>query len=236
MTDGEFPQNTFSSISLEAAQDFLHFVNTHNMLPDITPDTLRHIYNQMSESEVVEYYRAIYLMDDENKRIAIEKGVPKPKKLYHASQQAGITVFEPRQEKKRHPDEPAQIFATPSEKIATMFIVPADDTLSISGAYNGVWTYIIGDEKKFNEFDKGGCIYELPSDTFTVNPYRGLGLFEWTSTTNTTPKAERQFTSGLDAMKKAGIKIYIVDAQQFKQLKESNDAQSILETLTPAAN
>jgi len=212
------------------------YISAHEALPELNKLDRERLSTEMTQEQILSYYALVNNIKDDKKREAIlEEWIPRPKQLYHVSSEANIEAFEPRAIKKRHPDEPAQIFGTPSEAAASMFFV--DKEYVESGSYDGgkTWTVIIGDEEKFRQQDKGGYMYTLPPENFDVNPDRGLGLYEWTSKEKVTPTNKRHLDSGLRAMLDMGVKVYIADKETFNRFKKepSEDHIKILEQLKP---
>ena len=93
----------------------------------------------------------------------------KPAVLFHASSNLAIDIFEPRIGKRRDKNEGAQVFATPSKAMATMFLVDTDDSWAQSGTIDDAPYIIISDEERFKSLDHGGTIYSLPSDSFETD-------------------------------------------------------------------
>jgi hypothetical protein len=152
--------------------------------------------------------------------------IPKPEKpavLYHASRNADIESFEPRIGKRRDENEGAQIFATPSKAMATMFLVETDDSWTQSGAMDGVPYIIISDKERFTALDTGGTIYSLPSDTFETDLDKGLRELEYTSEESVVPIDTEQVDSALNAMVEHGVNVYFVNQEIFIQIQESSD-------------
>ncbi len=155
----------------------------------------------------------------------------KPSILYHASSNRDIEIFEPRNEHVRDASEGPVVFATPYIESAACFIVKTDDSWTQKSAFNDVQTMIISDKKRFRDIDKGGAIYELPSDNF-VNEIRGGASDEWTSRESIKPIDKIVFDSGREAMLKYGVQVYFVDKSTFKKITNADDhGISILRTL-----
>lgn len=156
----------------------------------------------------------------------------KPAILYHASPNKEIEEFEPRAESIRDPDEGPKIFATPDKAYASMFLVPTDDRWTQKSTFNGLNCHVISDKKLFEELDRGGSIYSLPSDTFKTDPKKSKTGREWTSKETVSPIDKTAYKSGLEAMIKNGVQVYFVDKPTFKKIQESADhGLGILKTL-----
>lgn len=147
----------------------------------------------------------------------------KPNSLYHGSQNKNIKVFMPQHKSYRDKNEGAVVFATPDKVLASIFIVPTNDSWTHSGLFGGIHYFVCSDKKRFIELDKGGTIYTLPSDTFECDPERGLGSKEWTSIVEVKPINQENFDSALELMIDMGVQVYFVDDEIFKKINESKD-------------
>jgi hypothetical protein len=52
----------------------------------------------------------------------------KPTRLFHASPKRGLDVIRPNNERIRSPEDGAVVFATPDKRMATIFMLGADDS------------------------------------------------------------------------------------------------------------
>ena len=138
----------------------------------------------------------------------------KPSALYHGSSNREIARFEPRSEKVRDPQEGPKVFATSDKRMASAFIVGADDSWANSGMHNGVPYLVISDRQRFEQLDQGGAIYHLPPDTFETDPNKGLGTVEWTSSESVEPFHKEEHQSALEAMLEQGVQVYFVDPEK----------------------
>jgi hypothetical protein len=143
--------------------------------------------------------------------------------LYHGSTNSNIKVFEPRSEHIRDTDEGPVVFATPSLKLASCYLFRWDDSWvhqSISLKDDNIADYqvimVISDKKRFNKEDKGGSVYLLPSEGFSFEEYKGLGIYEWINKGFVTPNLKIDFPSALVAMETLGVKVYFVEQEQFQ--------------------
>jgi len=240
----ENEQNLHESIRQETKVDtstpdrFLETLKCSDTLPTLTQPDLERLYESMTQQQIVDYYVILnqFLNEATGQLLIKPDQVVRPKVLFHSSGSGNVEIFEPRAEKKRHPDDPPQIFGSPSEAVCSMFLIPTDDSFVRSGSYDSCksWTYIIGDFEKFKSLDKGGWIYALPATNFNVSPNEGLGLFEWTSNKNVPVENKKYFPSGLQAMLDYDIKIYVVDKALFKRFNsEEEDHIQLLQTLKP---
>lgn len=165
--------------------------------------------------------------------------IPKPEKprvLYHASSNRNIEMFEPRIGKRRNENEGAQVFATPSKAMATIFLVETDDSWTQSGSMDGTPFIIISDKERFEALDKGGTIYSLPSDLFETDLDKGLRDLEYTSAETVEPVESESFDSALEAMLENGVQVYFVDQETFRKIEESDDdGEAIVAELIPVS-
>lgn len=161
-----------------------------------------------------------------------EEKTVKPQVLYHASSNRDIKVFEPRNESIRHPSEGPVVFATASKIEASKFLVKTDDSWTNLGAFNSVHFMLCSDRKRFEEIDKGGTIYHLPSNSFIIDERFNKGTNEWTSRTSVVPIGRDDYESGLEAMINFGVQIFFVDREMFNRVQNSDDhGYSIIKSL-----
>ncbi|MFO0862766.1 MAG: hypothetical protein U0516_03520 [Candidatus Saccharibacteria bacterium] len=162
-----------------------------------------------------------------------------PKLLYHASQNKNILEFIPSKEHYRDFYEGPVVFATPDKVYAKLFLVRTSDDWTTLGRYTdggrvGPWHIIISDRHRFEEADVGGTVYWLDPKDFSFDPHKNMGNLEWTSKTTVKPIGKEDYSSGLVAMKEAGIEVYFVDKETYAAINISKDhGKSIIDTLTP---
>lgn len=131
------------------------------------------------------------------------------------------------------------VFATPDKTYASMFIVPATDSWTTRGRFvdeegRGDWHMVIADRQRFLDADEGGAIYELPASGFHTDPERNLYETEWVSGSRVVPIGKQEYQSGLQAMRELGVKVYFVDVETLKAIRESDDhGKEIIDRLTP---
>ena len=159
----------------------------------------------------------------------------KPEILYIATQTKGIKEFIPRRGNVRSDEEGAVIFSTPNKELASMFLINGHEDSWTRIAYLGGVPYVVicMNREEFIEKDKGGVMYEVPSDTFDFNPNLGMGEKEWTSRVPVKPIMETTYSSSLDTMIQNGVNVYFVDKPTFDAINNSADhGFEILLTLT----
>ncbi len=158
--------------------------------------------------------------------------------LYHASSNKNIAEFEPRAESVRHPEEGPRVFAAESAAAVSVFLVPSDDSWSQKSSWsNGkgerTIVSIYSDRARFTQSDKGGSIYELPSDTFDIDSKFSGSSKEWTSAQPVKPTKKTDYDSGLDAMLDFGVQVYFVTPEQLTEMRSAEDhGYRLLGTLT----
>ncbi|MFA4871856.1 MAG: hypothetical protein WC610_02240 [Patescibacteria group bacterium] len=156
----------------------------------------------------------------------IEKGdIEKPRILYHASINRGLPELNPADKSVRDRNEGPVVFATPDRALVTTFLVEGhDDSWTRIGIINGVhYMVICRDRDKFIELDKGGSIYEFPSEEFYCDPAKGMGEKEWASKKTVKPINEVSYPSALDAMIESGVQVYFVDRETFQSIDLDSD-------------
>jgi hypothetical protein len=162
--------------------------------------------------------------------------IEKPDKLFVSAQTKGIEELLPQEGRHRGHKEGAVIFATPDKTLASIFLVEGhNDSWMEIGYFNDIpYTAICMSREDFIKKDRGGTMYEVPSEHFDFNPDIGMGEKEWTSTEPTRPNEETNYPSALDTMINNGVYVFFVDKETFIKIKESEDhGFEILSTLTP---
>jgi hypothetical protein len=163
---------------------------------------------------------------------ALDKEAIKPKALFHAYTSRNLEILKPKAESVRDSDEGPVVFATPDKALASIFLVPTDDTWTRSGLFGDIHYFICSDREKFEIFDKGGAIYSLPTETFENDLNKGLGKKEWTSKKQVVPIEKEIYQSGLEAMLEMGVQVFFVGKETFEKVKESEDfGNSIIRNL-----
>ena len=110
----------------------------------------------------------------------MQDSTTKPRYLFHGSPYKDLDELKPMNLTVRDSSEGKVIFATQSKIYASVFIVPADDSWSHICAFSSgtkgpqgklVTTQyaVYADRKRFEELDKGGAIYKVPSDSFSLD-------------------------------------------------------------------
>ncbi len=158
----------------------------------------------------------------------------KPPVLYHASHDENIEEFTPRQGNIRDPKEGPVIFATPDPALASIFLIRNhNDSWTHIGYWNDTPTVIIKENREiFIGKDTGGVLYELPSNSFSFHPTRGMGEKEWTSTSPVKPNTKTTYPSALEAMIYNGVQVYFVDPITFESIDSAQDhGLAILQSL-----
>lgn len=159
----------------------------------------------------------------------------KPPVLYHASSRKDLEILKPRAESIRDDSEGPVVFATQDKSFVSCFLVDTDDSWSKISVYRSsrhpnIYLHCIADEQRFKELDKGGAIYSVASDSFSLDESKGD--IEWTSKTDTEPFKSEVHESGLDAMLDNGVQVYFCDVEKLNELKEvTDDVQKTMEIL-----
>lgn len=102
----------------------------------------------------------------------------KPPFLYHGSPRGDIKKFEPKVSGGSGEKYGALVYAAPDMATASIFMSNVKGEWS-AGRFSGVpYTLIPMSRDEFIKNDTGGCIYVLPSDTFSFERGRGMGEYE----------------------------------------------------------
>jgi hypothetical protein len=149
----------------------------------------------------------------------------KPATLFIGTQTNGIKEFTPRKGKYRDENEGSVIFSTPDRALASVFTIEGNnDSWMKIGYYRDILVVVICmDREEFIKQDKGGVIYEVPSDTFDYNPNLGMGDKEYTSREPVKPISEIGHQSTLDFMIDNGVQVYFVDKKTFDAIWDADD-------------
>lgn len=150
--------------------------------------------------------------------------VPKPFKLFHASQERDLAMILPSSLRKRDEDEGDIISATPSKAFAAAFLFPYGKDVCLSGCFGDMVYFVYkGTKKEFMNLDKGGVIYEVSSDKFKCDPKFGLGLQEWVSDKPVAPLKSVVVDSMLEEMIQQYVQVFFVDEETFGLCTSSKD-------------
>lgn len=148
--------------------------------------------------------------------------------LFHGSSNKNINTFKPQSKSVRDKSEGAVIFATPYLRLASCFLFQWDDSWvqlvvdwDWSSASDNV-VMVISDKERFLKEDKGGAIYMLSAKDFSFDPQKGMGVYEWISKEEQAYIHKIQYSSALEAMKKAGVKVYFLTTEKFNEYKSLN--------------
>ena len=161
----------------------------------------------------------------------------KPPYLFHASSNRNVKEFEPRAESIRHPDEGPAVFAAETPEEVSVFLVPSNDSWSQKSAWrdeqgNRTSVSIYADRDRFEKNDRGGSIYQLPSDTFNLDEKFSGSSKEWTSKEPVKPHEKKDYSFGLQAMMDFGVRVYFVTKEQLLKIQQSEDhGYNFLQTL-----
>lgn len=156
----------------------------------------------------------------------------KPRFLYHGSPNGEIEEFEPRTDTGSGKQFGPLVYASHDLTTATIFMFRFKGTMSTGRFYRIPYTIITQNRESFITNDKGGFIYYLPSDTFSSDPKRGLGQYEWASSVPVRPIKKEFYPCALDTMLANGVQVYFVDNATYAAIKNSSDhGLSILQKL-----
>lgn len=158
-------------------------------------------------------------MNPFEKERAIES--EKPPFLYHGSPNRDIDELEPRQKTYRDLEEGPQLFASQELSVASMFLFEGSFS---SGLFNKTpYAAIVGSREEIMQRDRGGHVYVLPSETFSCDPHKGLGEYEWTTRDSVKPIKTIEYPSAIDAMMENGVQVYFIDQETRDRIDNSAD-------------
>lgn len=149
--------------------------------------------------------------------------------VFHGSGKKKINVFVPKSVKERGSSEGPVVFASPSLKVASCFLIEwTDSWVTMLVSRNDLdrshfeVNLVISDADRFIREDTGGSIYLLPSKGFTYKKEIGLGIFEWAKKSTVKPFGQIDFNSSVEAMRKFGVKLHFMNQEQYKYFVSLN--------------
>lgn len=151
--------------------------------------------------------------------------------LFHASQQKNLSVIKPQPTKSLNKYIGDYVFASKNKLMALMYLVPVGLPTLMNPEKNHPTIVICDKEANFIKKDRGGAIYELPEDSFFETPQKGLSLYEQVSNKPVKPSGKTIYSSSLEALISAGIKIIFVDDSKFKSLINNPKQREIIQSL-----
>lgn len=151
--------------------------------------------------------------------------------LYHASTNKNLELIKPKPTLSKDKFIGDFVFATKDKILATMYLATKGYATLLGPRDTPPNIVICADEKEYLKNDKGGAIYELPSDSFKDSPQKGLTDFELVSKSAVTPLSKVVYESSLEAMKKLGIEIRFVDQRTFDSLVNSPNQKELIRKL-----
>jgi hypothetical protein len=215
----QIPELSSGKIEYRLGQYYNHGIKEFWNNPD--KETIERAKFYQSEDGLYHYDipEAHLAMVPNPKEINIEESeIEKPAILYHASPIKNIDQLKPANETTRDENEGEVVFAGANLAEVSRFLVPVDDSWTLIATYKNIPTIVISDEHRFRELDKGGAIYRLSSDTFSItNPDHPD---EWTSSEPVNTLDEKIVESALDTMIDYGVQVYFVDNTTFERIKK----------------
>lgn len=151
--------------------------------------------------------------------------------LYHATQNKNLTIIEPQPTLSLDKYIGDFVFATKIKNMALMYLVPHGFPTLMNPNDKEPNIVISANPVHFKSKDKGGAIYELPSESFIDTPQKGLSEFEMVSTKAVEPISKQVITSTLHALTNAGISIHFVNEKTFNKLIEDPNQQRSIKLL-----
>lgn len=152
--------------------------------------------------------------------------------LYHASSNKNLKQITPQPTKSNDILIGSYVFATENLLLATMYLANKGVAVMMNPEKENPTIVICSDSDSYIKNDVGGAIYELSSNSFKDTPQKDLSEFEKVSEIPVEPINFTAYSSSLDAIQKAGIKIYFVDEVQFNNLINNPKQKEIISKLS----
>jgi hypothetical protein len=138
--------------------------------------------------------------------------------LYHASTNKDLALITPKRTLSKDKYIGEFVFATADRMLATMYLATRGYATLLGSHDEEPNIVICADQGKYQAYDNGGAIYELPSESFKESPQKELSDFELVSMEPVTPLRKVIYEKSLQAMQDAGITVRFVDEQVFNSL------------------
>jgi hypothetical protein len=157
----------------------------------------------------------------------------KPPLLYHGSSKRGLVLLEPRAIGVRDSAEGPVVFACRDLALATVFMVRMGDRWTQIGTFGGAYHMVISDRARFEQSDRGGSVYVVPSDSFSCDLEKGMRELEWISREPVKPIDVYDYPCALEAMIQHGVQVFFVKPETFQSIQMADDhGLAILQSLT----
>ncbi len=159
--------------------------------------------------------------------------------LYNASLHKDLELIEPQRTLSR-PTYTGKdkyigdyVFATKDKRLAAMYLATKGLATLLETEAEFSYIVICSDQAGYIANDKGGAIYELPTDKFSETPQEGLTEYELVSADPIKPLGKIVYEKSLDAMLEHGITVYFVNQKTFDGLMPvgSDKYRAILDLL-----
>lgn len=153
--------------------------------------------------------------------------------LYHASPDKSLAVIEPKRTLSKDKYIGDYVFATEDPRLAAMYLASKGTALLMNVKSSPFSIVINANEQDYLASDKGGAVYKVPAATFEKTPQAGLEDSERISKVSTMPLEKKVYSSSIEAIQEAGVKIYFVDSKTFTNLLNNPDQDKIIASLKP---
>lgn len=138
--------------------------------------------------------------------------------LYHASQSKDLLLIEPKRTLSKDKFIGNFVFATTDKILAIMYLT-AKGYATLMGLHEEQPNIVIcANSEDYLKHDKGGAIYELPSESFIESPQKELSDCELVSKVSVKPLRKLVYDKSIDTIMDAGIHVRFVDKQTFDSL------------------
>jgi len=153
--------------------------------------------------------------------------------LYHASTNKNLTLIKPQKTLSKDRYIGDYVFATSDKKIAVMYLVTKGTPILMNVKSGAPRIIICAEPDEYIEHDKGGAIYEVPSDNFMKTPQEGLEESELVCKVAVRPVSKKVFATSISALSDAQVEIYFVTQAQYESIIMNKNEAEIISTLTP---
>lgn len=152
-------------------------------------------------------------------------------KLYHASPIKNLKILEPKRTISKDKYIGNFVFATRYKKLALMYMLPKGFPVLMNIKSSKPYVVMCGNTKDIIKKDKGGALYVLSTEPFSITPQSGLSNYEMVSKKSVSPLSETDYESAIKALDEEDVEIYFVDNNTFEKLIFNPKQDSMVQAL-----
>ena len=146
------------------------------------------------------------------------------KYLYHGSTHKNLKVLQP-VFNDNVPSQGEHVFATTRKDYASVYLLPHKcGPMYVDTDKNPVAVFINNSLQEITEHDKGGAIYTVSADGFVNTVQPGLEESELVNPNTVNIINKETYSSSLDAFKKNGVELYLINDALFAEIEASPTA------------